>query len=68
MHECAPAFGIQVSFSVNQQLACLCVTTIGSFMQSGLVESRKENQKQIYRGGMLTKNSIQRKISNNFKT
>jgi hypothetical protein len=38
---------IHVSFGVNQQLARLYVTVLGSVMQSGFFATGTENQKQI---------------------
>jgi hypothetical protein len=39
-HECALVCRIHVSFGINQQLARLCVTILGSAMQSGVLPTR----------------------------
>ena len=62
MHDCAPAFGIQVSFSVNQQLARLRTAIRGSVMQSGILVTRtKIYQKRI------SKTQYKTKSATNFK-
>ena len=46
-HKCVLVCRIHVSFGVNQQLARLYVTVLGSVMQSGFFATGTENQKQI---------------------
>ena len=46
-HKYAPISCIHVSFGINQQLAYFHVTNRGSEMQSGVLTTRTENQKQI---------------------
>jgi hypothetical protein len=46
-YKCALVCRIHVSFGINQQLTCLCVTSTGSLMQSGASATRTENQKWI---------------------
>jgi hypothetical protein len=45
--ECALVSRIHVSFCINQQLARLCVAIRDNEMQSGPLDPRTENQKQI---------------------
>ncbi len=56
-HKCAPVCRIHGSFGCNQHLAHFILYSV---MQSGELETRTENQKQI------SKNTTQHTISNNF--
>ena len=46
-HQCAPVCRIHVSFGVNKLPARFCATITGSFMQSGALVTRTENQKRV---------------------
>jgi hypothetical protein len=53
----APVCSVHVSFGINQQLALLCVTDTGSFMQSGALVTRTENQEHIPKTQYNTKSA-----------
>jgi hypothetical protein len=62
MHDCAPAFGIQVSFPVNQQLARLRTAIRGSVMQSGALRTAIKNIRSEFQKRNTKQN--QQQISN----
>jgi hypothetical protein len=58
-HKRAPVLCIHVSFACNQQLAHSLVAITGSVMQSSILDTRTENQKQTSKAKNTTRNRKQ---------